>query len=266
MSFCVIGMKRTRSSILTYSIANYYDSDNYFGSYDGITPKFKDQIYFSRLPKTEQRDAKLDFFKSGIKELTTEFFEKGRPNSVIKLFPRYMIFHNEPSIKNHANCFLPKDYNDLIMITDIEECFSLSKFKKIYLLKRNVTDAICSYGYGIYLNKFQFKDDSQVNTYKKLAKPISINMKDGWLDFCIFESMLLDHLQNYLDRKQILYHLLDYNEVPEYCDRTYSSEKYYKYPNFDYKNLILNYDEVDDYIKNFVYKNTDYVQNNIIFK
>jgi hypothetical protein len=234
--------------------------------YDGITPKLKDHSYFNRLPKDQQRDAKLKFFKSGIIELTNEVFDKGKPNSVIKLFPRYMIFHNEPSVKNHAKCSLPENYDDIIMIKDVEECFMLSKFKKIYLLKRNVTDAICSYGYGIYLNMFQFKDDTELNYYKKLANPTSINLQESWLDFCIFESMLLDRLQNYLDNKKIPYHLLDYNEVPEYCDRTYSTEKYYKYPNFNYKNLILNYDEVDDYIKTFIHKNTDYVQNNIIFK
>lgn len=264
MSYCVIGMKRTRSSVLTCSIANHFNSDNFFGTYDGLTPKLKDQIYFNRLSKNEQRQAKLDFLKKETITLTDEVLAS--PNAVIKLFPRYMMYHITPSVKNHAACILPKDYNDIIMITDVEECYKLSKFKKLYVLKRNITDAICSYGYGIYLNMFQFKDDIELNHFRKLANPTIIPLDSPWLDFCIFESILLDHLRIYLDTNKLTYHLLNYDEIPDYCDQTYSKDKHFKYSNFDYKSLILNYNELDEYINDFVKNNKDWVKNNIFFK
>lgn len=264
MSYCVIGMKRTRSSVLTCSISNHFDSDNFFGTYDGLTPKLKDQTYFNRLPKIEQGQAKLQFLKDETIKLTDEVLAS--PNAVIKLFPRYMMYHLTPSVKNHANCVLPKDYNDIIMITDVEECYKLSKFKKLYLLKRNVTDAICSYGYGVYLNMFQFKDDTELNYFTKIANPTTISLDSQWLDFCIFESILLDHLQSYLDTSKLSYHLLDYDEIPDYCDQTYSKDKHYKYSNFDYKRLILNYNDIEEYISDYIEKNKDWVKNNIFFK
>jgi hypothetical protein len=264
MSYCIIGMKRTRSSILSYSISNYFTSKNFFGAYDQVTPKLKDNIKFNMLPKTECRNAKLTFLKTGVKKFTELALNKS--NSVIKLFPRYMMFHVLPSTTDHSKCVLPKNYNDIIMITDIEECFQLSKFKKIYFLKRNITDAICSYGYGIYINQFQFTNDKQLILKQKKYKSTIIDLESPWLNFCIYEYMLLNHMQIYLDKNKIFYHLLTYDEIPDYCNENYSCEKYYKYSNFDYKKLILNYNELEQYIYNYINTNTKWMNENIVFK
>lgn len=266
MTYCIIGMKRTRSSVLSLSISNYHDSDNYFGQYDGITPSFKTKIYFSKLPLDQQKSAKLKFFQEEVKKMTLEVLSK--PNNVVKLFPRYMIYHEIPSVKDHAKSVLPKNYNDLIIITDIEEYFQLSKFQKIYFLQRDVTDSICSYGYGIYLKKFQFVDEPELNYFTKISRPISIDLNSGWLDFCIFEYMLLNHLRSYLDDKKLSYHLLDYDDIPKYCSDRYSGTEIgnYKYSGFNYKNLITNYEEVRKYIFNFIHLNNNYIKENIIFK
>lgn len=266
MSYCIIGMKRTRSSVLSISIANFHNSDNYFGMYDGITPSLKDQIRFKKLSLPEKNKAKLDFFKSEIKKLTLEVFD--RPNTVIKLFPRYMIYHDRPYVENHTKSVLPNNLDDLLIIKEIEEYFQISKFNKIYYLDRDVTDAVASYCYGIFIKKFQFKTVEEVTYYNKICKPVAIDLTSPWIDFCIFEYMLQNQIKLYLDKNKLEYTLLSYDEIPKHCDLYYSGtqENNYKYPEFNYKKIIANYTELQDYIRGFIEKKQSYVSNNIVFQ
>lgn len=266
MSYCIIGMKRTRSSVLAYSIANFHNSNNYFGMYDGITPTLKEHIFFNKLPANEKKQAKLDWFKKGIKELTLEVFE--RPNTVIKLFPRYMIYHDIPHVKDHKKSILPKNLDDLIIIDEIKEYFQLSRFGKIYYLERNIVDAVSSYCYAIHISKFQFRTTEEINYYNKICKPVTIDLNSPWIDFCIFEYILKNQIKKYLDNANINYTILNYDEIPHHCDLYYSgtNDNNYKYPKFDYSKIIINYNELQDYINSFIEKNQDYVNNNIIFR
>lgn len=264
MSICIVSMKRTRSSILSASIAEFYGSKNYFGMYDAVTPNLKTQIYFNKLPKNQLMDAKFDYFKQYIKNLTNTILSD--KNSVVKLFPRYFIYHDRPSVEAHDKQVLPDNFDDLLMITDIEEYFQLSKFNKIYYLERNVTDTVCSYSYAIHLNKFHFFNQYELDYHKKHKSSICIDLNSKWLDFCIFEYMLLTHLKKYMDNKNIKYHILNFENIPAYCEQHYSgTKKNVLDSKFNYKNLIENYTQVEEYVKEFINKNTEYVNQNIIF-
>lgn len=265
MSYCIIGMKRTRSSVLAESISKFYDSDNYFAMWDSITPSLKDHVFFNKFPAYEKKQAKLDWFKKGIKEATLKVFNT--PNSVIKLFPRFMIYHDIQYVQDHKKSKLPKNLDELIIITEIEEYFQLSKFNKIIYLERNITDAVASYCYAIYLDKFQFYTVKEVRQYNKTCKPITIDLNSPWIDFCIFEYMLKNQIKKYLDSIKLNYTLLNYDEIPHHCDLYYSgSNNRLQDSQFDYSKIIINYANLQDYINSFIDKNQDYVNNNIVFK
>jgi hypothetical protein len=74
----------------------------------------------------------------------------------------------------------------------------------------------------------------------------------SYINFFIYESILLDKLKKFLDNKKLNYTYIDYADCPTYVKENLPSNipnMYYE-SKFNYKELIKNYDECVAHIEN----------------
>lgn len=244
MRICNLGHARSRSSLLIFHLQNYYNNlTNYNETYAQL--KKKSYGKYSADQNLSLKDTQFANYSEKIFDFTNQIFSNSN-NFIIKLWPRYM---NCTNFVQEFDCF----------ILNLNDCFKLNEYDKIYVTVREPVDTLCSYKLG-QLYKFHYTDLQEFTYYNQKKKSnyenniVLDNLENRSL---ITEIFLIDKICEYMDKKNIKYKLINYNDAPQYLERNYPiiGNDYKHFMPMDnqlrYSEIIKNYAEVQDWVKNF---------------
>lgn len=252
MNVLIIGKPRTRTSYLCDAYSKYYGLKNFHEVFDSASHIHDLYIRSKMLKKKDTKNYLMSGQTLFISNKVKEVFLKN--NSVVKLFPRHIIC-KYGNLKNFDNLqrydFLENllDF-DFDPLNDLNTLLQLPNYNKIYVLERNLVDSAISFCYAIKVNNFLFSDTPTISHVQKKYERVIYDANDfGYLNFAIFEHLILEKLKVYVAQK-FNYTNLDFDDVPKYVDTTFPnlSKSDYIDPKFNYKEIITNYDEVKHYI------------------
>lgn len=245
MKIINIGHARSRTSLLTTYIVNYYNVRDLDESYRYV--KQYDYRELSLIKKSENKDdLRLEFYKKKLKKYKDTIFNG--ESFVIKVFPR--VFNATELVQNVNST-----------VVNLEEYFSLSKYDKIFLTYRNnFVDTLCSLYLGqkyIY-NTYDFKKNEYFKNKKLDRKYLHIVEFDPLHQSFICEMLLMNRIKAYLDKVNLPYVYLEYSEVPDYVHHNMICEdKNLIQPipfdaKINYRDAILNYDELEERVGKYI--------------
>lgn len=235
MRILLLSMARTRSSVLIDALSKKHQVPNLYEKYSECGPDAVSNLVLFKKPENL-----WEKFKTETRKKTDEFMLQD--SFAIKLFVGN-VFNNyqvNPKYNKNPNWIITKD-----SFLDLETYFDVSKYNQIYILNReNITDVICSYWHA--LNKNLFLTNNQ-KIASKLSPKGTININDHVKlyfikTYIIYRKYLYD-VANYLDRKNIQYTSLDYEQVPNYLQTHFPNIELSTIDtNYDYKSSFENYD------------------------
>lgn len=251
MNICVIGRARTRSSIFCESVASYYGLKNFNEQYAVASAPIFNPFLFRGLTQEEKNTFNWNRYKSEIRKVTEEMFQTN--HFVTKLWPKWFVQNYQ------GKRVLSENLTEFKIITNLQEYFKILDYDKIYWIDRTVTDSICSLAFVYTVHKFH-------STISILDNPIFIDTNSRWVQHYLFDILISRKFKLFLDDKNIAYNQLTYDDVPNYCIKQYAGIEGFEFKDGrrNYKNLISNYNEVDEYVSNFL-KNKFYLVENIKF-
>lgn len=236
MKVMLLSMARTRSSVIVNSYAQKYQITNLFEEYRHVAPDNVSKLVFF------QRPADLwDKFQKLTKQKTNEIFRNNPNGFVIKLFPVNILndFQYNPYFNKNGDWNITEK-----SILDLQEYFQISNYDKIIILyRKNSCDQICSWWHA-YSKRF-FLTDNQDEISRNIPKgKIHVGTLDPQytIKCSIIYKKYLEYISTYLDKKNLKYTLLEYDDVPEYLENNFSDIQLSTIDTkFDYKNQIENY-------------------------
>lgn len=251
MNICVIGRARTRSSIFCASVAKYYGLQNFNEYYAVASAPISNPFLFRNLSQEEKDTLTWNHYKKGILKVTEEMFITN--HFVTKLWPRWFIQNFQ------GNRVISEDLTEFKTITNLQQYFKILDYDKIYWIDRPVIDSICSLSFVYTVHKFH-------STISTLDKPIFINTNHRWVQHYLFDILISKKLKLFLNDNNIECNQLTYDDVPNYCIKNYAGIEGFEFKDGhrNYKNLISNYAEVEEYIDTFL-KDKFYLVENIKF-
>lgn len=201
-------------------------------------------------------------FKQEAKKKTQELLDNNSSYAV-KLFPINIFndYQYNPQFTKQSNWNINKD-----SLLDLEEHFRISQYDQIYLLQRdNIVDNICSYMYAFTTNFFLTDNTNKAKTMQPKGKLTLVASKYYTVKCFILYKKYLDKIQIYLDKNNLPYTKLEYNDVPEFISKHAGDVKLDTVDtNYDYKNSFKNYDEICKLVYQ-IEKEVDQEFPNIIF-
>jgi len=248
MNICVIGRARTRSSVFCESVAVYHGLKNYNETYATASTPLFNPFFFRNLSKSEKDKFTWNRYQDLILKITEEMFET--KNFITKLWPKWFIQNSE------GKRVISENLQDFNIITNLQKYFKILDYDKIYWIDRSITDSICSLSFVYTVKKFH----SPISTLKQ---PIIIDVNSRWVQHYLFDILISSKFRNFLDENKIVYTSLTYDEVPQYCIKNYAGVEGFEFVDGkrNYKTLIKNYEEVENYVFNFLSSNTYLVEN-----
>jgi hypothetical protein len=184
-------------------------------------------------------------------EKTPDFFFKSHKEYF------HMIYESNLSfvIKVHPDHLSAKNWSGEIF--DIND-MKLDNFDRIYFSQRNnISDFVCSYYIADSTNKWIIYEND-IRPKINLTEIPLIPM-DEIISIYIWNTFIIDHIKDYLEKKKILYQTLEYLEIPNWIEEnsTYEITKLMEHPNTQflkkfskipsnivYKEKITNYDNI----------------------
>lgn len=253
MKICNIGYARTRTSLLTTKIVNYYkkivDHDEYYRLAKDYTYVEQRKIQLS----LDKDRTKLEIYKQHILNCTEKFFAD--ESFVIKLWPIWF---------NATFDFT----NSQLMITDLTNFFRIKDYDKIIVTTRNPVDALCSYDIA---RKYGYTSHNSARIkYKR--ELIQRRVKYNFFKFdqihksYLLEILVIKQILKYLNNNNIPYTHLDYKDVPNYVDINFPNPEEYIQPlpleiGLDYKEVISNFNEVEDLVAKYTDEYQNFINN-----
>lgn len=245
MKICNLGHARSRTSLLTTQLVNYYGCEDIDESYTYVRKKTYVNYFTKDGLSIEQKY--LQVYKNNIINYTNSIFEN--ESFIVKLWPRWM--------NSSEFC---QNFDTLIL--DLDDTFRLRDYDKIMVTKRNPVDALCSLwlatrnGYN-----FTIGDDRADYFTKRKSNGNNvmpdINTNKWHLSF-LTEIFLIDKICEYLDSKNIRYVYLSYEDVPSYLNNEYKLTP--SHPNLqlmtidskiNYATAVKNYEQVREQVHKF---------------
>jgi hypothetical protein len=206
MKYCIIGMPRSRSSMLLEAI-KIVNNTQILGEDIGSIPlaEKKRQDYLNRLKILITKNNRI-------------------PQGVIRFHPLQMVTFNPISI-------LPF------------ELFNFKQYDKIYFTFRDsVSDNIASNFVAERLNKYTYKSKDEV---VENIGTLTFTTDDYYnVDNYINSIKVVDSLKKYFLENNIASTDIEYNEIPEYVNKTYPAIVSHVETNYDYKKIISNYNDI----------------------
>lgn len=279
MRALVVGHPRSRTTPLICALSYHYKINNFNEVYDHCRAySLSEKTTIAQ--SSNQSLKELEIFKRKVSILTDQLFGKsslvieGRskfeksvnsmakflshnPSFVVKIFPRY--FTASQYIKNQES-----------VVLNITEYFNITAYDKIYLTQRhNCVDALASWHLGKLYGNHTFYLPEHIEIFERnlrvLKKNTVISLTEEYKTFLI-EVFLIEKISQYLDKNNLSYEDLEYNNIPAYINNNFPSENtadflknnaqlaLWSMPielNFDYKSIIANYSEVQNMIDQF---------------
>lgn len=241
MKILLFGMARSRSSYLSDILANHYNYENYYEPYhrqlvEVINKKFD----------THKRKEKWEAYVKAANGVTNKL--KNKDNFVVKLFPDalYDFFKFEDNS-------IPRFYYWDIKKSDclpILEHYNIQMYDVMYATYRtNKIDNVCSFLSAARHDQFLFVSEQRAKFYA--PKKIKLSYNPIQIEHLAFNDYFY-----YLNLEIVKKHYpniicLDYDEIPNYVNNNFPNVKSkFIDTKYDYKNNIVNYDEIaDDYMK-----------------
>lgn len=223
MKICVIGFPRSRSSLLTESLSDYYsipiigEEINFIGKMLKIRPQWFDDNLLVSKPIGHYNK-----LRSLLKAVQKE------EHGIIRLHPIQF------SMLRYSGEVL--DFN----------LFNFEQYNCIYFTGReSIADSISSHFISTHVTKkFTYQLDEKADN----IMPVSIYLKKyGYLYTFIYEQLIEIELKKYLSEKNIPWVQLYYNDIPEYITNKFGKglSRHVK-TNYDYKKIIANYDSIEN--------------------
>lgn len=238
-------MPRTRSSVMVNSYSQKYLIPNLFEEYRDVAPdKVSEMVFFQRPKDLWEK------FQQVTKQKTKEIFCKYPNGFVIKLFPINILndFQYNPYFSKNSDWHITEK-----SILDLEEYFEISNYDKIIILyRKNSCDQICSWWHAYNRRFFLTNNINEINLNIPKGK---INVNTLYPEYNIKSSIVykkyLEYISTYLNKKNLKYTLLEYDDVPEYLKNNFSNIPLSTIDTkFNYKEQIENYDILHQTIKN----------------
>lgn len=238
MRILIVGAPRSRTSYIANACAKHYNITNYHEEFDSSLRSFYERCKLIKKPIifNEVNEKKQAIFEKKNKEL---FENQG---FVIKLFPRHII-----NLK-HSDKIL-KNTDDLVytVISNISEVLRLKEYDLIYCMHRNFLDAAISFAYGAQIESLLFLKNQQVKSKKVIIEERVIHE----LNYFLLETLVFEELQKFMNSQYKCINL-DYTKAVNYVETEFPNHiDHYQDPQFNYKELILNYDEISEHIIQF---------------
>lgn len=257
MKILLLSMARTRSSVLIDMLSKKYDANNFYETYRSVSP---DEV--SKLLLFKKPDLLWDRYKKETKKKTQEIIDSNLSYAV-KLFPINIFndYQYNPQYIKNPNWLINKD-----SLLDLEEYFQISQYDKIYLLQReNICDNICSYMHAYTTNFFLTDSSGKAKTMHPKGKVTLVASKYYTVKCFILYQRYLKNIKIYLDKKNISYTNLEYDEVPKFIADNAPDVKLDTIDtNYDYRKAFSNYDEICELVRE-IEKEVDQEFPNIIF-
>lgn len=245
MKICNLGHARSRTSLLTTHLVNYYGCEDIDESYSLIRKKTYVNYFTNDGLSMEQKYFQV--YKNNVINYTNSIFEK--ESFIVKLWPRWM---------NSSE--FSQNFETLIL--DLDTTFRLHDYDKIIITTRNPVDALCSLWLATR-NGYNFNVDDVRAEYfiKRKANSNSIMpniFTNRWHLSFLTEIFLMDKICEYLDSKNIRYTYLSYDNVPSYLENKYKLTP--NHPNLqpmtidfkvNYTTAVKNYEEVKEQVYKF---------------
>lgn len=224
MKICVIGFPRSRSSLLTESLGDYYqipiigEDINVVGKMLAVRPNW---FYECVLP-------------------TKPIGHFNKLKSLLK-----SVKHTDCGIvRLHPIQFSMLRFSGEVLDFDM---FDLNQYDQIYFTSReSVADSVSSHFVSTHVTK-KFTYQS-ANELENNINPVSIHLKQyGYLYTFIYEQLIELELKKYLLKKNIAWVQLYYDNIPEYiADNFGKGLSRHVRTNYDYKKIIANYDSIEN--------------------
>lgn len=249
-------MPRTRSSVLIDALSKKYKVPNLYETYRTVSP---DEV--SKLLFFKKSTLMWSKFRDEAKKKTNELLSNS--SYAVKLFPINIFndYQYNPQYTKNPNWDISKD-----SLLDLEEYFQISKYDQIYLLQRdNIVDNICSYWHAYTTNFFLTESVDKAKTMQPQGNlHLTANKYYTVKCFILFKKYL-DYIQIYLDKNNLPYTKLEYNNVPAFISDCIADIKLDTVDtNYNYKNSIKNYDEISELVYR-IEKEVDLEFSNFIF-
>jgi hypothetical protein len=239
MHILIVGSPRSRTSYMSSACSNQFKVKNFHEEFDFHFSAFYERIRL--LKKPIDLDEVCKKREEYLKNATTDLFSI--PGCVIKLFPRHIM-----TLK-YADKILKK-VNDLeYKVTEnISDIFRFGNYDKIYIMKRNLIDAAMSFTYGKQIGSFLYSPSQKIKSKKVIIKEDVLNE----LNYFLLETIVLEELEQFINLNYKCINL-DYTEAVNYVETEFPDrgQNMYQDTKYNYKELILNYDEVQEYTYKF---------------
>lgn len=236
-----MGRPRCRTSFLSMAYRDYYGleylHETFFESVKPLWIKANALRTKDNLNKLQQSHIQ------SLKNITKKIFLSD--GAIIKFFPRDVMTH----------CYVNLKFTDIQnfnykCITNLSEVFQLEKYNQILLLERNFLDSAMSFIYGHVMGIMLFERNVSKTFYEKKITPVTITEQHlQLLNFYILEYLVDQNIKKFV-RTRYSCKTLDYNIIPNFVEENFNNSKtnYYVDLELDYKNLIVNYQEIVEYI------------------
>lgn len=245
MKVLLLSMARSRSSVIVNSYSQKYQIPNLFEDYEPVSPNNVSKMVFMKKP-----EILWDKFQTLTKNKTDTIFSNNQSTGfVIKLFPINIVndFQFNPLFNKIPNWNITQD-----SILDLEESFRISEYDKILISYRhNMTDQICSWWHAYNKSFFLTNNKNVAKAFTPKGKIVVSTFDSHYtIKSAIIHKKLLEYIPTYLNKKNLPYTLLEYNEVPTYLQENFSDIEFSTIDTkYDYKNLIENYNEINETVQ-----------------
>jgi hypothetical protein len=226
-------------------LSNFYNLTYHHESFNFAGKQYNElRVKYNLRRKTIQLSDVIQHQKKYLTDTLKDLDNQG--DYVTKLFPRDLIFTTYGTSIKDGRVFEHEIYSNF------NELFQLENFDKVYFLDRNIIESTASFGYAYSIDMFLFTEKGHLDYKKKKNQKIEIsNLAFSFMNYHIYESLLHGKIKNFLDRKNITYTALDYHNCENYIEQNLKCDEpnLYFESNFDYKNLILNYNQCVEHIE-----------------
>ena len=223
MKICVIGFPRSRSSLLTESLSDYFCIPIIGEDINLVNKMLENRATWvhdrNYPPKPIGHFNKL---KSLLKSVQQQ------QDGIIRLHPLQL------SMAGFSGEVL--DFN----------LFGFDQYDQIYFTDRNsVPDSICSHFISTHITRrFTYQSLKDINQY---INPMSIYLDTyGYLCVFLYEKLIEHELKKYLIEKNISWIQLEYNDIPAYIKTNFGDGlSRHVETQYNYKELIGNYSSIE---------------------
>lgn len=236
MRILIISRHRTRSSLLCYTLEEYYQIFNKMEYYQRVLPALEPNPLLRLVPKLNLKNYKISAqdLEQGTKKLTDDLFSIPK-GFVIKLFPKHLLAYN--------------NINDFQYIKNISHAYNLSGYDVIYTIDRPVVESTMSYLYAEYRNVWMVRTEYWHKTYQNQKKPIVITDRMlKVLDLKILEYVIQTKLKAFVHSQPVPVVDLQYDSLPDFCEKNFLKSNTIIDLKNNYKELISNYTEIESLI------------------